>query len=122
MELFAVGVGGAVGALLRYCLSQIVIYEGGFPLATLIANLFGCFLLSFILSGTLFNKYPHIRLALTTGVLGAFTTFSTFSYETATLVSDELYGTAFLYISCSMIGGLFLSLIGYKLGSGGVRT
>ena len=119
MEILAVGIGGAIGASLRFFLSQIIVYEAGFPLATFIANLIGCFGLSYLLSGKLLSHYPKLRLALTTGLLGSFTTFSTFSSETFSLISDQLYGMAFVYVLLSALGGLFLSFIGYWLGSGG---
>ena len=122
MELLAVGIGGAIGAVLRFCIGQIIVYEAGFPFATCIANLVGCFLLSFLLSGKLLRHYPKMKLALTTGLLGSFTTFSTFSYETISLISNELYGTALLYVLLSVIGGLLLSFAGYKLSSGGKIT
>ena len=119
MEILAVGIGGAIGACLRFFLSQIIVYEAGFPLATFSANCIGCFLLSYLLSGKLLKTYPKIKLALTTGLLGSFTTFSTFSSETISLISDQLYGTAFVYVLLSAIGGLLLSFVGYRLGSGG---
>ena len=119
MEILAVGIGGAIGACLRFFLSQIIVYEAGFPLATFSANLIGCFMLSYLLSGKLLNSYPKIKLALTTGLLGSFTTFSTFSSETVSLISDQLYGTAFLYVLLSAVGGLLLSFIGYRLASRG---
>lgn len=119
MEILAVGIGGAIGASLRFFLSQIIIYGAGFPLATLIANCIGCFMLSYLLSGKLLNDSPNIKLALTTGLLGSFTTFSTFSSETISLILDQLYGTAFLYVLLSAVGGLLLSFIGYRLGSKG---
>ena len=119
MELLAVGIGGAIGALLRFLLSQIIVYEAGFPLATFMANCIGCFLLSYLLSGKLLSHYPKLKLALTTGLLGSFTTFSTFSSETISLISDQLYGIAFVYVLLSALGGLSLSFAGYWLGSGG---
>ena len=119
MEILAVGIGGAIGACLRFFLSQIIVYEAGFPLATFSANCIGCFLLSYLLSGKLLKTYPKIKLALTTGLLGSFTTFSTFSSETISLISDQLYGTAFVYVLLSAIGGLLLSFVGYRLGSRG---
>ena len=119
MDILAVGIGGAIGASLRYFLSQIIVYEAGFPLATCIANLIGCFLLSYLLSGKLLKTYPKIKLALTTGLLGSFTTFSTFSSETISLISDQLYGMAFVYVLLSAIGGLLLSFVGYRLGNRG---
>ena len=119
MEILAVGIGGAIGACLRFFLSQIIVYEAGFPLATFSANCIGCFLLSYLLSGKLLKTYPKIKLALTTGLLGSFTTFSTFSSETISLISDQLYGTAFVYVLLSAIGGLLLSFVGYRLGNRG---
>ena len=119
MEILAVGIGGAIGASLRYFLSQIIVYEAGFPLATCIANLIGCFLLSYLLSGKLLKSYPKMKLALTTGLLGSFTTFSTFSNETISLISDQLYGIAFVYVLLSALGGLLLSFVGYRLGNRG---
>ena len=118
MDILAVGIGGAIGACLRFFVSQIIVYEAGFPLATFIANCLGCFLLSYLLSGKLLSAYPKIKLALTTGLLGSFTTFSTFSSETISLISDQLYGIAFVYVLLSAIGGLLLSFVGYRLGSG----
>ena len=119
MEILAVGIGGAIGACLRFFLSQIIVYEAGFPFATFIANCIGCFVLSYLLSGKLLKSYPKLKLALTTGLLGSFTTFSTFSSETISLISDQLYGIAFVYVLLSAIGGLLLSFVGYRLGSGG---
>ena len=119
MEILAVGIGGAIGACLRFFLSQIIVYEAGFPLATFSANCIGCFMLSYLLSGKLLKSYPKIKLALTTGLFGSFTTFSTFSSETISLISDQLYGTAFVYVLLSAIGGLLLSFVGYRLGNRG---
>ena len=119
MEILAVSIGGAIGACLRFFLSQIMVYEAGFPLATFTANCIGCFVLSYLLSGKLLNDSPNIKLALTTGLLGSFTTFSTFSSETILLISDQLCETAFLYVLLSALGGLLLSFIGYRLGNRG---
>ena len=119
MELLAVGIGGAIGASLRFFLSQIIVYEAGFPTATFTANCIGCFALSYLLSGNLLCHSPKLKLTLTTGLLGSFTTFSTFSSETISLISAQLYGIAFVYVLLSALGGLLLSFVGYKLGSGG---
>lgn len=122
MDILAVGIGGAIGALLRFCVSEIIVYDAGFPLATLVANLVGCLLLSFLLSGRLLQHRPHVKLALTTGLLGSFTTFSTFSYETVMLVHNGLFSLALLYICLSVLGGLCCSLIGFKLANGGKKS
>ena len=122
MEILAVGLGGAIGAMLRFYISEIIVYDGGFPLATLTANLLGCFLLSFLLSGGLLQHHPRVKLALATGLLGSFTTFSTFSYETVMLVNNGLFNLALLYICLSILGGLGCSLIGFKLAKGGKKS
>ena len=122
MEILAVGIGGAIGAMLRFYISQIIVYDGGFPLATLAVNLIGSLLLGFLLGGRLLQHRPHVKVALTTGLLGAFTTFSTFSYETVKLVESGLPGLALLYICLSVLGGLCCSLIGFKLANGGEKS
>jgi len=119
MEILAVSIGGAIGACLRFLLSQIIGYEGGFPLATYTVNCIGCFVLSYLLSSKLLNDSPNIKIALTTGLLGSFTTFSTFSSETISLISDQLYGTAVLYVLLSAVCGLLMSFVGYRLGNRG---
>ncbi|KGR81550.1 fluoride efflux transporter CrcB [Lysinibacillus odysseyi] len=119
MEFFAVGIGGAVGALLRFYMSSLISYDTGFPAATLLVNIVGCFLLSLLLSGPILKGKPHVKLALTTGVIGSFTTFSTFSYETVTLIQNGFLKWAFLYICLSIIGGLLSSYAGYRMVDGG---
>ena len=90
LELCAVALGGALGAVGRYAVGLAVAafapeaFLGGFPVATLIANVFGCFVigvLSALFEGP-FAGRDHVRLFAVTGVLGGFTTFSTFSLET----------------------------------------
>ncbi len=78
--------GGAVGTGARYLISvwAVVILGTGFPWGTLLVNVLGSFLLSVIMETSMTGHLiaPTLRLALTTGVLGDFTTFSTFNYET----------------------------------------
>src|SRR5690625_4645248 len=106
----AVGIGGTIGAIGRHGITYIVSWlkiNQAFPWATLIANLLGSFLLSYLLFHPWIKKKLNLPLftALTTGVLGAFTTYSTvvselfFLFETKTTL-------ALLYISISLIGGL----------------
>lgn len=118
MNYFFVGIGGAIGALLRYFMSELIPYNGGFPQATCITNILGSFFLAFLLTKQSFIKNAHAKLLLTTGLLGAFTTFSTFSYETFTLIQASNL-TAFLYIFISIIGGLSASIFGMLLAKGG---
>ncbi len=86
-----VTVGGATGALARYWLSGWVAsaFSGFFPLGTLVVNVLGSFLLGFGMQAM--EAVPvsaEVRTMLTIGFLGAFTTFSTFSYETVALLRD----------------------------------
>lgn len=102
--------GSALGAVARYQLENITIggYQGFFPLNTLVINLSGAFLIAFIL--TVWSEVREfdsdIRLGLTTGLMGAYTTFSTLCKEASTLLFAEKYLTAFFYLSASLLLGL----------------
>ncbi len=117
---WAVGLAGSVGALLRY--------EAGlwthswwpftFPLATLAINLTGCLALGWFTAWA--ARRPGLpewlRLGIGTGLIGAYTTFSTFSVETLTLLRDGQAGAAALYVGASLIGGLAFAWAGFRLG------
>ncbi len=110
-----VTVGGATGALARYWLSGWVAsaFSGFFPLGTLVVNVLGSFLLGFGMQAM--EAMPvsaEVRTMLTIGFLGAFTTFSTFSYEAVTLLRDGDWTRAMLYIGLSFVLGLTAVLIG----------
>ncbi|WP_036769395.1 fluoride efflux transporter CrcB [Pontibacillus halophilus] len=109
-------IGGAVGSLARYSLSFIH-GIGLFPYGTLFANLIGCFLLSFLINLPLIKvSLPQsLRVGVGTGVIGGFTTFSTFSLELAQLLNQSKFSLGFLYLFVSIIGGLFLSWLGLLL-------
>lgn len=117
MNLLLIAVGGAAGALLRYGVSEwVTAPRGGFPLATLLANVTGAFLLggaSLLL--VRLEVSAAVRLGLTVGVLGAYTTFSTFSVETLDLVSDGQWRTAALYVVASVAGALAAAWAGQSL-------
>ena len=110
-----VSVGGAAGALARYWLSGWVntAYGGFFPLGTLVVNVLGSLLLGFALQALeAFPVSAALRTLLGIGFLGAFTTFSTFSYETVALVRDGDWTRAVLYTVLSVVLGLVAVLIG----------
>lgn len=105
----AVAAGGALGAMLRYYLGGSVLSRlpTPLPVATLVINLSGSFIIGFFLTlaAEKIQLDPYVRLAVAVGFVGAFTTFSTFEYETAKLVEDGLPLYGFLYVALSVIVG-----------------
>lgn len=116
MVYLLVGCGGVIGALLRYGVAAATVHwwSGGFPIATLFVNCLGCFLLPF-LTGKLTSRITvSMQKAITTGIIGSFTTFSTFSVETITLLEQGKIEPAIWYMLLSVGGGLFFVNLGYK--------
>jgi len=112
-----VGIAGAVGALLRYGLGLFLQQPGSpaaFPFGTLAANLTGCFVLGWFSRRVLGNPRvsPRFRAAVSTGLIGSFTTYSAFGVETVELVRLGKWGSAALYIGISLVGGLLLVRMG----------
>lgn len=113
-----VGLAGILGALVRFGLSTLwnPNTSDGFPWGTLFCNLAGCLLLGFI---TFTKKLPisaGLRLAITTGFIGSFTTFSAFSYETVNMLNHGQLILAVLYVLGSLWGGLGFTWLGIRLG------
>lgn len=99
-----VGLGGAIGSIFRYTLSLLPI-KSSFPVLTLITNLLGAFIIGVVVG--LFEKQylsSYIHLFLKTGVCGGFTTFSTFSLETLTLLENGMVFMAIVYAFISVAG------------------
>ncbi|MDP4083694.1 MAG: fluoride efflux transporter CrcB [Bacillota bacterium] len=121
MGYLFVGLGGIVGALLRFLIGIIMVerWTHSFPLATLLINLIGCFFLGWLTYYVFQLKVlpSHITVAIGTGFVGAFTTFSTFSVETVQLMTAAKWGVAFSYIFISLFGGLIFAGLGYRIGS-----
>jgi CrcB protein len=115
-----IGIAGIMGALLRYIVGIYFhhwwLYD--FPLATLMTNLSGSFILGWLTTFLPHIKslHPNIKTALGTGLIGSYTTFSTFSVETVKLMEATKWGTAFLYVLLSLVGGFLFSWLGYKTG------
>jgi CrcB protein len=104
-----IGMGGFLGAVSRYIVALWVGQKWGriFPLGTLVVNVSGSFLISLLMSlfTEKFMVSPQVRLFLVIGFLGAYTTFSTFEYETGNLVRDGEWLIAFANVLISVIAG-----------------
>lgn len=118
-NILAVAVGAAFGATARYTLGAWVTARMGdhFPYGTMLINLVGCLLIGVIL--TLAAAHVKIsepvRLLLVTGLLGGFTTFSSFGYETYTLIMRGHWAGAAAYVGVSVVGGLLCVALGASL-------
>jgi CrcB protein len=119
--ILLIAVGAAVGANLRYWLSQWAAQQWGaaFPYGTLIINVLGSFAIGVVLTIATTNAAisANWRLLLVTGLLGGFTTFSTFSYETYQLLVDG----SLLLAALNILGSVGVGLLGVALGAGLVR-
>lgn len=115
VTMIQVALGGALGATGRYLTGVAVMrYVGpGFPLATLLVNIIGSFLMGVIIIFLMEKQSLQYAPFLTVGLLGGFTTFSAFSLDTITLVERGEIGTAALYVVASVvlsIGAVFLGM------------
>lgn len=112
-----VAIGGALGTLLRDALGHAApVAPGTFPTIVLVINVAGSWLLGFLL-GTLTRRRPddHVwQPFLGTGVLGGFTTFSTFAVATVQLIRVDEYLTALVYVVTSVVGGLAAATFGVR--------
>lgn len=109
-RIFIVGLGGFFGAALRYVISGVMSrYFSGFPAGTLTVNIIGGFLIGLIMeSSTVFLPVSaDMRIFLTTGVMGGLTTFSTFSYETISFITDGEYAMGALNAGLNLFLALF---------------
>lgn len=115
MGFLAVGMGGGIGAMLRYAISMIP-YKHTFPLLTLFTNILGAVLIGYI-AGIAVKRdvSPNMVLFLKTGVCGGFTTFSTFSLESCNLLQNGQYGSALLYVFFSLMGCMIGVWCGMKI-------
>ncbi len=114
-QLLMVGLGGAIGAIARYGLSGWVQRSvDTFPLGTLTVNVLGCLVLGAMM--TLVEERsalsPNTRLFLGIGLLGSFTTFSTFGFETLELLRDREYTSALLSVGGNVGVGLVAVVLG----------
>ena len=110
MKVIWIGVAGFFGAITRYGVEGWVPSRtrGAFPWGTLVVNTTGCFLLGFVfaLLTERFLPHPTVRIALTIGFLGAYTTFSTFAFETMRLAEDGALALAAGNMAASLGAGM----------------
>jgi fluoride exporter len=119
LKILLIALFGAIGTLTRYGLQGLVqVRTGGtFPYGTLLVNLTGCFFLGLIAQFTM-NRLaisPDWRIAIAVGFFGAYTTFSSFGWETAKMMEDGEWLRASAYVAASVVAGLFLSVAGIRL-------
>ncbi len=109
-----VGLGGALGSMLRYAF-YLAITVKQFPLATFAVNIIGSFIIGTVLALSLKNDLflNNWKLFLVTGICGGFTTFSAFSLENITLLQNEKYFIALVYIVSSIVLGIAAAWLGF---------
>lgn len=116
--MIAIGIGGFVGAILRYAfglliLSQLILE---FPLTTLLINWLGSFVLGWFTFSFIYKSIStFIREGISVGLIGSFTTYSTFSLEVIQLIEADRWLFAMGYIFFSLWGGLFCVWLGERL-------
>lgn len=118
-EVLFVFIGGGAGSVLRYGLSLLTgrNISTAFPVSTLTANILGCMLIGlFYAFCERWNLSSEIRMLLTVGLCGGFTTFSTFSNEALSLLKSGLYVWFFGYILLSVVLGILAAFAGFWLG------
>ena len=112
-----VAAGGGLGSMLRYAIN-LLIRSGPFPLATLVINIAGSFLIGIVMAMSLKTSgsiSEPARLFFATGICGGFTTFSAFSYENVSLLQSGKYNIAFFYIMLSIVSGMMACWAGFKM-------
>jgi CrcB protein len=119
VNIIIIGIGGFLGAITRYGVALWIGQRWGrsFPLGTFVINVSGSFIIGLLMSllTERFMANPQWRLLLVVGFLGAYTTFSTFEYETGTLIKDGEWLIAMLNVTLSVIVGFIALKLGEVL-------
>jgi CrcB protein len=120
LKLLMLGIAGAAGALARYALAGVVqrLGNGSFPYGTLAVNLLGCFLFGLIwaLAEDRLLISSQTRLILLVGFMGAFTTFSTFAFETTQMLRDSEWMFAAVNMVFHNVLGILVLVVGLRVG------
>lgn len=126
-QILLVGLGGGAGSILRYLASVVTqkYTPRSFPLtmfsanilATYAVNIIGCFLIGLFIGVFSQNiqMNQNLKFLFITGFCGGYTTFSTFAFENLTLIQNNHWGMAFLYMGLSLFTGLFAVWVGLAL-------
>ncbi len=118
-NIVLVGLGGFCGSVLRYLVSgwaHTLFKADMFPLGTAVVNIAGCLVIGILggLTDQLQTLSPHTRLFLLLGLLGGFTTFSSFGYETVALLRDRELLLAFVNVAVNVVLGFGAVLVGFN--------
>ena len=116
--IILVGIGSFLGGIARYLVSLLIQNKmlSTFPYGTMAVNIIGCFLIGVVYAlSDRGNVSAEWRLFLATGVMGGFTTFSSFSNDTVSMLRDGQYWPAFFYVGISVLAGLAATFGGISL-------
>ena len=119
-RVILVALGGAIGSVARYGVGAVAaqLLGAAFPWGTLLVNLSGSFLISLVmhvaLAGTAISL--ELRIFLTTGIMGGYTTYSSFNYETLALINQRAYGLAGLNLAATVVGCFLTGVLGLAAG------
>jgi CrcB protein len=117
-QMAVVALGGALGSIARYKVGAFVLHHtsSDFPVSTFSVNVVGCFVIGALAALVEHHDFfsPMSRLFLFTGLVGGFTTFSAFEYETAFLMRRDMAATSLLYVGLSVLCGLAAVFAGLK--------
>ena len=118
-SIFFVGIGGAIGSVMRYILGSIGAhyFKGIFPFSTFITNFLGCLIIGLLIGyfGKSNEINPQLKLLLITGFCGGFTTFSTFAAENVQLLENGNYGLLFANVAGSVVLGMGGVMLGMRI-------